>query len=352
MFIVRKVAIDARLAQTLGGIGRYTRDLVKGVGTFGKKFKYYAIVYDNQETSWIPKSITTIPLNYSIKKLPFIGKHLIYPKQLSAFGFDLVHFPHTNAPLFFSNKFIATVHDLSIYSHPEWFASRQWLSTKLVTPRNIEKASRLIAVSEDVKRIIIKLFGVYQSKIDVVSNGVDLDLFKPVKNPSRDYLLFVGSNAPYKNIKLLNKIVKRVGMRCVVVGATKEDFAKVIDEEKVASEFEFVGRLDYQDPKLVKLYQNAYCLLQPSLYESFALPILEALSCNTPVVASNIPSLTSIYSGYVTFASLENIDDWVNKVQSIKNLVTNWEKVNEFVKRFSWENLVSRLEGVYEKSMS
>ena len=153
------IGIDARLASTIGGIGRYTHDLVDSLGKFGHQHQYSVFVYHTQDTSWIPSPIKIIKLNHHLKSnLPFVWEHFLLPSTINSYNFDLIHFPHVNVPLGYQKPYVTTIHDLSIYSHPEWFPKGQWLSTKIIVPASIKKAKSIIAVSQDINDLTAKKF--------------------------------------------------------------------------------------------------------------------------------------------------------------------------------------------------
>jgi glycosyltransferase involved in cell wall biosynthesis len=337
-----RIGIDARLAANLGGIGRYAFDLVRALGNFGR-LDYQVFVKQGQDTTWIPKKMRTIPL--VVSPVPILGAHWLAARHIKAAGCDLVHFPHLNVPLGYDGPFIATVHDLSIYQHPEWFAGGQWFSTRVVTPHAAKQATKLIAISDDVGKLATEQFTLLPDQVTVVPNGVDTDIFKPASSARRDYLLFVGSAAPYKNIPLLNAVVKAQTYPCHVVGASAEDFQGVL-RDKIAPNFVFHPALPFNDPSLVGLYQHARCLLQPSLYESFALPILEAIACGTPVVAADIPSLRKIYGSAIVYAGLEQSDQWGS---AINRVVLSLDAA-DVVRRNNWRTLTNQLKTLYSQA--
>ncbi|MBI2984796.1 MAG: glycosyltransferase family 4 protein [Candidatus Kerfeldbacteria bacterium] len=344
-----RIGIDARNAASAGGIGRYTFDLVRSLGRYGTRHSYTAVVDRAQDTTWIPATIKTLSVRGRVKRfLPVIWEHGYFPSRLRSQGFDLMHFPHLNVPLTYYQPFVTTAHDISIYTHPEWFAPGQWWSKMFVVPGSIKRAQQILAISPDVASRIRSRFHVDPRRLSIIPNGVDVTRFVPAAHPTRDYLLYVGSAAPYKNVPLLNAIIEQAGIRCVVVGAAAIDFRRALRGRTVSAHFSFTPRLEFGSAQLVALYQNARGLLQPSIDESFALPILESLACGTPVIAADIPSLRAVYGEVIRYASLDDVGRWLDWIRQLPvDHQPTSQTQQTLVTEHSWSALVGRLETLY-----
>jgi glycosyltransferase involved in cell wall biosynthesis len=177
--------------------------------------------------------------------------------------------------------------------------------------RGIRKAAHLICVSEATKRDLVRYLGIPGEKMTVIYNGVDHNVFKPCNEQNTScfrspYLLYVGSERPRKNLKVLLRafsLIKKQGrpfdsLKLLKVGPAgrSDDFRKAtLDEARrlgLESEIHFVERMS--DQELAVAYSNAVALVFPSLYEGFGLPIVEAMACGCPVITSNVSSLPEI----------------------------------------------------------
>ena len=137
----------------------------------------------------------------------------------------------------------------------------------------------MLAVSERTKRDLIELYGIPEEKIVVTPNGVD-PAFTP--GGERDgYLLFVGAIQERKDPLAAIDAATEVGLPLVVAGPAKEPALARELERRGADLRGYVDK-----PQLAELYRGAACLVLPSRYEGFGLPVLEAMACGTPVVAS------------------------------------------------------------------
>ena len=219
----------------------------------------------------------------------FVADAFWYPR-LKVEGVDVLHCPTFRGPFSSGTPLVVTVHDLAVLRHPEWF--NRWTRTYSghAVPRVIRAADRVIAVSEFTKRELIALLGVPSAKIRVVPNAVE-DLFTP--NGPRaegDYALAVGTLEPRKN---LERIAAAVEGELRVVGA--RGWGGVEAPGNVV----WLGEV--ADDELACLYRGARCLVYPSLYEGFGIPVAEALACGCPVVTSRDSPMAEIAGDDATY---------------------------------------------------
>jgi len=200
-----------------------------------------------------------------------------YPVALprAARRLDVLHCPTFRAPLRPGVPLVITVHDLAVLRHPGTF--NQWSRhySRLAVPRVARAARLVIAVSEFTKGELLELLRVPEEKIRVIPNGV-AGVFSPDGLAAEgDYLLAVGTLEPRKNLGAAQQAARRLGMRLLVVGG--RGWGGVQPDG-------WLGRVP--DERLAELLRGARCLVYPSLYEGFGLPVVEAMACGTPVVTS------------------------------------------------------------------
>jgi glycosyltransferase involved in cell wall biosynthesis len=140
----------------------------------------------------------------------------------------------------------------------------------------IRAAARVIAVSEFTARELEELLGIPRERVRVVPNGVEPVFTRTGPAADGDYVLAVGTLEPRKNLQRTIEAAKRIGVELRVVG--EPGWGRV--DPGVA----WQGRVD--DAELARLYRGASCLVYPSYYEGFGIPVAEALACGTPVVTS------------------------------------------------------------------
>lgn len=303
------IGIDARLWNWTG-IGRYIRNLVSNLVEIDKKNQYVLFACP-QDINDIKSTVTDdkviiIPTDI---KWHSVKEQLEFPRLLNKYNLDLVHFPYFSVPVFYKRPFVVTVHDLIINHFSTGKASTLPLPLYkikragygFVLKRAIHDARKVVVPSIATKKEIEKEYmrDVKPGNIIVTQEGVDENIidFKPEifkdKNP---YFLYVGNAYPHKNVeKLLEAfslftenhpeyLLKLVGK--------KDFFYKKLEGKTKQKNVEFLGFVP--DSDLANLYKNAVATVIPSLMEGFGLPALEAMSCGSVVLASDIPALQEV----------------------------------------------------------
>ena len=199
---------------------------------------------------------------------------------------DVLHCTTFRGPRSAGVPTVLTVHDLAILRFPEAFPRWHRLYGRAGLARVLRAADAIVAVSEFTKDETITLADVPAERIRVVPNGVD-SVFDP--NGPRaegDYVLAVATLEPRKNLSRVVEAARLAGVELRVVGARGWGGVDVSG---------WVGELP--DSELAGLYRGARCVLYPSLYEGFGLPVIEAMACGTPVVTSRSTAMEEVAGG-------------------------------------------------------
>ena len=224
---------------------------------------------------------------------------------------------------------VTTVHDLTYHFYRKGLPKAVHLWEEA---RALKHSEAIICISENTKRDLLTFYPwVKEETIHVIYNGVSDD-FYPIKNiEKKGYLLFIGnSSVGYKRYDIAQEVAKRTGLELVAA-------------RNVTSE------------ELNKLYNEALCLLYPSDYEGFGLPILEAQKAGCPVIAQNYSSVPEVIGKgglLVEHSSTEKIVqqmvEKVNEVQSrpMQGIIAAGI---ENAKRFSWDNTYEQTKNVYRQ---
>jgi glycosyltransferase involved in cell wall biosynthesis len=300
---------------------------------------------------------------------------------------DLVHIPYFSAYLRSlpirkpANKLVVTVHDLMPIVYCEFFPPgiKGILNWRLQKYLLAERVDHIIADSKATKRDIVEYAGIPEDKISVAYLGAD-KMFKPLKfnkeklkeemrkkyNLPEKFVLYVGDILWSKNIPALIEAAREINVSLVFVGKRFTD--KTIDKshpwnkdivkaQKAIEEDKRLMALGYvSNEDLIKLYNAAALLCQPSHCEGFGLTVLEAMSCGCPVVVSNRGSLPEIVGKagiYVDPADTRSIADGIGEIYFNANLYKKYRKLGlEQAKKFSWEKTVSKTVGVYNELLT
>lgn len=193
----------------------------------------------------------------------------------SARRLDLLHCTTFRGPLRASVPFTVTLHDLALVRQPEHFPRWHRFSGRAGLGGVARAADRVLAVSEFTKREAVELLGVPAERVTVIGNAVE-PVFAPGGQAAEgDYVLAVGTLEPRKNLRRVAEAAQRARVELRVVGARGWGGVNTPG---------WVGEVS--DEELAALYRGARCLVFPSLYEGFGIPVLEGMACGTPVVTS------------------------------------------------------------------
>jgi glycosyltransferase involved in cell wall biosynthesis len=179
---------------------------------------------------------------------------------------------------------------------------------RIFTRFSVQRARRVIAVSESTKRDLVQRYGLSPAQIDVVYNGVDaafrplpaekVEAFRVERDLPDRFILFVGTLEPRKNVSgLIDAYARLSKVRppLMIVGGKGWLYDEVLGRVEALSltkEVHFVGYVPAEDLSL--WYNAADLFVYPSLYEGFGLPPLEAMACGTPVISSTASSLPEV----------------------------------------------------------
>lgn len=345
-----KIAVDVGPLSTgdaIRGIGVYTRELLNALELLQKEkkdeFEVYPVDYFNAQGST---------------------------------RYNIVHFTRFN-PFRISvpfrkpsgTKFVLTIYDLIPLIYPKHYPPGvkgwiKWQINKYLIGKNIDT---IITISETSKKDICRFIGVDPKKVVVtylaprsafkklekvgaqsVGNW-KLEITKRFSLPKR-FVLYVGDINYNKNIPNLVKACKLAGIKLVIAGRQAADIDKVDikhPENKHLKNIEWdeVVRLGFvTDEDLVNIYNLANVYIQPSFYEGFGLPLLEAQASGVPVVASKTQALVEIAGDSALFVDPKDAKDFTVKINQVLN---DSELKNDLIKRgfenshkYSWKNTV------------
>ena len=233
------------------------------------------------------------------------------------------------------NHTIMTIHDISYLLRPRAYS---WLYT-------LYYAKHILTVSQFSKHEIMRCYHIADNKITVVYNAARTMALAPRKE-TRPYLLVVGSLMPRKNIRRLIEAYSTMpdaGFDLRIAGVTDASFADA-GLEKFAHT-KGIQWLGYMQPdELDSLYRNATAYINPSLYEGFGLPVLEAFACGTPVACSNVSSLPEVGGDVATYFDPKDPESIARTLErSIDAKGKHDAEINAWVSRFTWENSAKQI---------
>jgi glycosyltransferase involved in cell wall biosynthesis len=288
----------------------------------------------------VPEGIEAVELATSSQELRMT---LTLPRLLRRLGAALAHFQYA-LPLVLPCPAVVTIHDLSFEREPSLMGRRDRFVFRKVVPRAARKAVRVLTVSERTRRDLRELYGLPDGKIVVTPNGVD-PAFTPSNSLSQgDYVLVVGAVQERKNPLAALAAADAAGLPLVVAGPAKDEALARELERRGARVTGYV-----EQEELVRLYRGAACLLQPSRYEGFGLPVLEAMACGTPVVAVPEPALQEVAGGAAIWANEAELGDGIRRAVAERDRLV--AAGLERARLFSWRETARRTLEVYQEAL-
>jgi glycosyltransferase involved in cell wall biosynthesis len=255
------------------GLGRMTSEVVERNG------------YIRLDTLGSPSSpLDPILLSYVVaRKVPAGSIYL-------TFGY--------NAPIISARPFIVTIADLNYIDFPPNSSFLKRLYFNYFVKVTMRQAQRVLTISEFSRQRILSWTSISPDKVVNIGCGVSDD-FTPngcTWKPGYQYVFVAGNRKPHKNeersIRAFASIRLSKGIHLVLNGSPSKELLRLITELDLGSRVHFLGWVSTEE--LAEVYRGAICLLFPSLYEGFGLPVVEAMSCGTPVITSNVASIPEV----------------------------------------------------------
>jgi glycosyltransferase involved in cell wall biosynthesis len=337
----RTIGIDCRFAKTHSGIGRYTRELVSHLLQRNDPWHYVLFVRDAHDHGlFLPENPANFEL--SVFKYPYysLTEQIHFHRLIKKMNVDLMHFPHFNVPLHCPVPFVVTIHDLILHYYPNEAGILKRLAYTKLMKHAIRHAAHIITVSNFTADDIVKHYGEsVRAKITVTYEGVS-DQFRPSNEEQKmsirekydlpsGFILYVGSCKEHKNVQTMIDAVSH-NQRLVLVIEGKEVTRLTLKPNvRVLT--------NIPDDGIPILMSTASLYIQPSLYEGFGLPVLEAMACGTRVVSANRTSLPEICGDHAVLVepSVEGISKGIT--QALENL-SNPETMS-YAQSFSWREM-------------
>ena len=263
------------------------------------------------------------------------------PRLLRDLRPALAHFQHA-LPLRCPCPAVVTIHDLSFERDRQSMGVSDRLVFRATVPRAARRAAHVIAVSERTKNDLVELYRLPPDRITVTPHGVDA-AFGP-GGTHDSYLLFVGAIQERKHPLAAAEAAIEVGLPLVVAGPAKDEG---LAAELVRRGAELRGYVAKSE--LAELYRNAACLVLPSRYEGFGLPVLEAMACGTPVVAWPDPALREVAGDAALFATDEELAPAIRRALAERDRlsVAGLERAS----RFTWKATARATADVYRRAL-
>ena len=306
-----KIGINGRfLAAKRTGVQRAAYNLIRALVSVDHTNEYVLFTSEDQldNPDWAKPNVTIVPSR--IREGESLRNHLweqfTLPRLATKEKVDLLHSPANLAPLFYKGRSVVHIHDLCFVVNPQWFSFSFRTLYNLVIPRLARRAAKVITNSNNSRNDLLQFCDLQAERVSQVYWAVD-DLFmNPDPTPMdpdwrlSDYILYVGSLEPRKNIgtllrayEILRERNPHLKTKLVLIGGESPLFAEVrLKVKNFKDDILFKGFVN--DYILRDFYRHATLFVYPSLYEGFGLPPLEAMASGVPVVTTMTSSIPEV----------------------------------------------------------
>ncbi|MCD4705281.1 glycosyltransferase family 4 protein [bacterium] len=370
-----KIAVDISplKQENLSGVGRYLQEVLSRLLILDQDNEYFLISFGRKNKDIkvdLSKFKNVHFIHHNIpSKLVFLTSFLFSWPRIKVDIFWLANFNIYN--LVSKTKLITTIHDLSFRKYPQFFNFKRRLWHFLVRPlKTIRKSYKLITVSKNTAldlqnqynisrdKIIVSSLGI-SSRYKVINDEVKLEKIKLKYNLADNFILFLGTREPRKNLLAILKAFQKIEkdrLELVIVGGRgwKEIFWKKYYQTLNDDLKKRIKILNYISEKdLSSLYNLAKVFVWPSFYEGFGLPVCEALACNCPVITSNNSSLPELVQNNALLIDAFNVNDLY---QALGQLLDD-EELYSFYKNkkfnqeyyYNWNEAAEKLLKLFKK---
>lgn len=355
------IAIDARIINS--GTGTYVAKLLEYLQQIDSTNQYTVLLREKDKDYWRPTAA-----NFTTKIAEFdnysFAEQIGFKTFLEELNPDLVHFCMPQQPIFYKGKRVTTMHDMTLLntynSDKNWliFHAKQ-LVGHYVFKRVAKISDHVIAISENTKREFQEFSGISDDKISVIYEAGEVhkgELQPYTELPFKDFILYVGQQPDYKNIRRLMQAHQKMldskpDLGLILVGRMNPDTKanKAWAEKQGYRNIHFTGFIE--DAERDWLFTKAKAYVFPSLMEGFGLPPLEAMAYGTPVVSSNASCMPEILGDAAEYFNPLDIDDIAAKTLSV---ITNNTLREDLIKKgytqaskYSWQQMAQETHAIY-----
>jgi glycosyltransferase involved in cell wall biosynthesis len=355
------------------GMDIYALQLIRQLQIINDTNEYYIFVRPGED---VCLSETTNFRIIQIKGFNYMDwEQIQLPKAVLKYKVDILHCTSNTAPISFKIPTVVTLHDI-IYLNKSFAGGSYYQRLghyyrKWIVPLGVKKASKILTVSNFERQTILKFFGVGESKLKVIYNGLNQD-FKNEPDPHivnevkkqfnlpNKFLLFLGNTAPKKNMRgtllAYSKYAKgnKKSLPLVIVESDRSVVTKMLEDIHQSDMIDKIHLTGYiPNNQLLAVYHLAEIFLYPSLRESFGMPIIEAMACGTTVITSDTSSMPEIGGDAAIYVNPTNSQQLANTMQillSDDNLISKMRALGlKRAQLFSWDKTARQTLDVYEQ---
>lgn len=318
-----KAALDATpLTVTTGGIRRYTEELHRALGAAFPGDEFRLLQQPGHVRRWWSTGL---------------------PLELVRGRYDVFHGTDFAVPYLPVRPSVMTLHDLSPW---RGFPASERVRQRTPWLLKLRLATMVITPTEAVRREACEYFGLPAGRVVAVPEASRAWEHQARIGGGPQYLLFAGTVGPRKNLDTVVEAWREV-RRTEPVDLVIAGRGEIAPEPGLRC----VGAVPDED--LAELYANAAAFVFPSFYEGFGLPVLEAMSCGTPVITSRDAALVEVSGGAALHADARAVREWVTAIRTVLAAPEPWRAAGlARATQFSWERTARLTYDVYQEAVA
>ncbi len=375
---MKHIAINAHLlgrgaGYRSAGIHRYIYGVLSNLPALDQTLRYTVLLNHPLQTNLPRMEQRRGMINTDDPKRRILWEQVVQPFALRQIKPDLYHAMAFVAPRFVPCPLVVTVYDLSFIRYPQVLSGARRKYLQLFTQSTCERAARVIAISESTASDLVELMGIPRGKIDVAVPGISRDFcplsadevetFRRKNNLPERFLFFLGTLEPRKNLPMLLRAYAQLPKSDreavhLILGGGKgwmyDEIFATIAQHELADTVHVPGFVDAE--ALVWWYNAAEAFVYPTLFEGFGIPIVEAMACGTPVIASNTSSLPEAAGEAGVLLPPDDESAWT---QALSRMIHDAEWRAErsrlgqtWAANFSWERTAQQTLESYQQVLS
>lgn len=363
------------LSEPRTGVGHYTLELARTLARISPQDEFELVSpapFDPDaqveiDRANLPNLRTVNPKASSIRGHWWSMGLPLYARRA---GFDVFHGTNFDVPFWKRRRSVVTIHDLSPLLHPDKHRTKTVRRARLRLPLVVRLADTIITPTDSVKGEVCQRLGVKADKVTAIPSAARVG-FRPMPLaqtiPVRkrlgvedDFLLFVGTLEPRKNLltllKALEQIVGDSSLRPQLViaggeGWLMDEFIAFTRKATISDRLCLTGYL--KDDELCALYSSCKAFIYPSVYEGFGLPPLEAMACGAPVIAGRIPALQETLGSAALLVEPLDVEGLAKDIAGLLHDESRRNRLRsaglQHAAKFSWERTARLTLGVYRE---
>jgi glycosyltransferase involved in cell wall biosynthesis len=353
------------------GVSRYSYELLRHLPGVRPDYRYVAFVgQDAPPLEGVLERRPPLPTSNPLARITW--EQVGLSVDPAARRVDLLHGTVNVIPLLYRGPTVVTVHDLSFVRVPDRLRRAKVHYLRTAVALSLLRATRVIAVSNHTRQDLLDWLHLPEENVSVVHSGVDpafrplppceVQRFREQTLDGHPYILHVGTLEPRKNLDVLIRAFAAARREAelphllVLVGASgwmDGHLREIVRDLGVAEVVRFIGYVERTDLPL--WYNGADLFAYPSAYEGFGLPVLEAMACGVPTIASSASALVEVAGGAcltVVPGSQEELQHAIVRLLGDGELHERLRQAGLFrAAAFSWDRTASATVEVYEQAI-